>query len=343
MRWFSRAFGGDARVPRSADVALREALLAVLDRDLERAELLLTSIVRRDSTAVDAYLGLARLWRQRGEVGRAIRIHQNLLLRLDAESEDGRRVLLELGADFRQGGFLRRAIAAYEELLAFEPRNAEALRALVALLAEARDHSRAIEMARRLARVEGRDASGEEARLRVELAETAAAEGRSRDARRALKQALRKDRACVRAWCRLGELEAERGKARAALAAWARVPRIDRAAGWRVYPQLEATYAALGRTRDYEGFLRGLLAEAPDDAAARLALARSLAARGDVDEALGELRGLLARDGDALEVRGVLGRLLLAEKRDDEAAKEHAELLDVLDRRGLLGAQEGAA
>jgi lipopolysaccharide biosynthesis regulator YciM len=343
VRWLSRAFGGDARVPRSADVALREALLAVLDRDLDRAELLLTSIVRRDSTAVDAYLGLARLWRQRGEVGRAIRIHQNLLLRLDAESDTGRRVLLDLAADFRLGGFLRRAIAAYEEALAHEPRNPEALRALVALLAEARDHPRAIEMARRLARVEGRDASGEEARLRVEMAEAAVAEGRSRDARRALKQALRKDRACVRAWCLLGALEAERGKPRAALAAWSRVPGIDRASGARVYPQLEATWAALGRTRDYEGFLRGLLAETPEDVEATLALARTLAARGDVDEALGELRRLLARDADALAVRGALGRLLLSERRDDEAVKEYAELLDVLERRGLLGPREAGA
>jgi len=343
VRWLSRAFGGDARVPRSADVALREALLAVLDRDLERAELLLTSIVRRDSTAVDAYLALARIWRQRGEVGRAIRIHQNLLLRLDPGSDDGRRVMLDLAADFREGGFLRRAIAAYEEVLAHEPRNAEALRGLVALLAEARDHPRAIEMARRLARVEGRDASGEEARLRVEAAEAAAAEGRSHDARRALKQALRKDRACVRAWCLLGALEAERGKPRAALAAWARVPKLDRAAGPLVYPQLEATWAALGRTRDYETFLRSLLADSPDDAQAALALARTLAARGDLDESLSELRRLLARDADALEPRGALGRILLSEGRDDEAVKEYAELLDVLGRRGLLGAPEGRA
>jgi lipopolysaccharide biosynthesis regulator YciM len=333
----ARAFGGDAREPRSAEKALREALLAVLDRDFDGAERLLTSIVRRDSTAVDASLALARLWRQRGEVGRAIRIHQQLLLRLDVATEEGRRVLLDLAADFRQGGFLRRAIAAFEEVLVHEPRNAEALRAMVTLLAEARDHTRAIEVARRLARVEGRDASSQEAQLRVEMAEVAAAEGRSQDARRALKQALRKDRACVGAWCRLGELEAERGKPRAALAAWARVPRLDRSAGRRVYPQLEATYAALDRTRDYEALLRELLAETPEDSVAELALARTLAARGDLEEALGVLRGMLVRDSDDLEVRGMLGRLLLSERRDAEAAKQYAELLDLLERRGLVG------
>jgi Flp pilus assembly protein TadD len=147
----------------------------------------------------------------------------------------------------------------------------------------------------------------------------------------------------VSAWCRLGELVGERGRPRAALAAWARVPRLDRAAGRRVYPQLEATYAALGRTRDYEGFLRELLAETPEDPAARLALARTLAARGDLEEAVRELRGMLERDADDLEARGALGRLLLSERRDDEAAKEYAGLLDVLERRGLLGPREVGA
>ena len=226
-------------------------------------------------------------------------------------------------------------------MLGREPRNAAALRGLVSLLGEAREHPRAIEMARRLAKVEGRDASGEEARLRIEMAQAAAAEGRSHDARRAVKQALRKDRACTPAWILLGELEAERGKPRAALAAWARVPRLDRAAGPRVYPQLEATFAALGRARDYEGMLRGLLAEAPDDASARLALARTLASRGDMEDAIAELRGLLSADADDLAARVALGRLLLSESRDPEAVKEYGELLDVLERRGLLRGGEG--
>ena len=343
MSWLSRAFGGDARVPRDADAALREALLAVLDQDLERAEEILAGVVRRDSDAVEAYLALARLWRQRGEVGRAIRIHQNLCLRLDPGLPLGRTALLDLAADFRQGGFLRRAIAAYEEVLGRDPRCAPALRGLVELCAEARDHPRAIEMARRLARVEGRDAAGEEARLRVEMAQAAAAEGRSHDARRVVKQALRRDRGCVRAWALLGELEAERGKTRAALAAWLRVPRLDRAAGPSVYPQLEATYAALGRTRDYEGLLRELLAETPPDRGARLALARTLAARGDAEEAIAELRALLGAHPDDLELRASLGRLLLAEGRDSEATKEYAELLDVLERGGLRAGWEGGA
>jgi len=150
-----------------------------------------------------------------------------------------------------------------------------------------------------------------------------------------VKQALRKDKQNVRAWIVLGDLEAERDRAKAALAAWGRVPAIDRRSGPRVYPQLEATYAALERPREFEGFLRELLEERPEDSGARLALARTLAARGDTDDAVTELRRILGREPNDVEARSTLGRLLLSEHRDPDATREYGELLDVLERRGL--------
>ncbi|MBW2267517.1 MAG: tetratricopeptide repeat protein [Deltaproteobacteria bacterium] len=334
MGWLTRAFGGDARAPRDVDAALRGALLATLSRDWEQAEHLLISACRLDSRAVEPYLALARLLRSRGEIGRAIRIHQNLLLRLESDSAEGRRALAGLAADFHEGGFLRRAIAAYEDVLAGESKHEPALRALAQLHAEAREFERAIEMERRLAKLEGRAPGPAEAVLRVQMAEAAQAEGRSDVARRALRQALRRDKRCAPAWLLLGAVEAERDRPKAALAAWKRVPEFDPQAGASVYPQLEATFATLGKARDFEVFLRKRLEGAPGDAVARVALARHLGARGDLEEALGELRRVLSRDPDDREARICLGRLLLAGNRDSEAVKEYAELLDALDRRG---------
>ena len=343
MGWLSRAFGGDARAPKDADSALESALLAVLDRDLDRAEAMLSAAVRLASDDDVAYLALARLYRMRGEIGRAIRIHQNLLLRLSPQSPLGKLAMADLGADFAQGGFLRRAIASYEQVLAQDPKHQASLRALVRLLADVREFPRAIELARRLARLERRDPAPTEAALLVAMADAARAEGRSEEARKAVKRALRKDARSVRAWIVLGELEAERGRARAALAAWLRVPGLDRRAGPLVYPQLEATYAALGRTREFETCLRGLLEARPDDRGARLALARTLAARGDGEPALAELARLLEREPDDLEARATLGRILLTEARDAEVAKAHGELIEALERQGLLRARESLA
>lgn len=340
MRRLTRAFKGVTHATEDVDAILRAALLATLDRDLDRAESLLSQAVRIDSSGVDSFLALGRLFRMRGEVGRAIRIHQNLLLRSDLTADERVEVLIDLAADFRQGGFLRRSIATYEEVLSREAGNTVALGALTALLADVHEFPRALEVARRLARREGDKSGSREAELLVDMAAAARAEGRSDDARKALKRAIRKKRELVRAWVALGELEAERGRSKAALAAWLRVPKIDPARGPQVYPQLEATYAALGKPRAFDDLLRGMLAERPDDSAARLALARTLAARGEIDEAVSELARARDASADDLEAMSALGRILRTENREPEAARLLGDLIDALDRRGLLASEK---
>lgn len=322
--------------PRDAETAVRRALVAVLDRDLERAETLLAGVVRGDSTELEVYLALARLFRQRGEVGRAIHLHQNLLLRRDAAPEVRFDALLGLADDFRAGGFLRRAIAAYEEVLREQPDHPRALRTLVTLLVDTREPQRALPLVRRLARAEGSEPRVLEAKLWSQVAELERLEGHGGAARKALRRALRRDSRCVRAWIALGEVELEGGRPKRALAAWRRVPELDRRAGRHVYPRIGPVFAAAGRPQGFEAWLRELLDAQPDDLDARIALARGLAARGATDEAVAELRAALERDPAALATHVALGRLLRSDDREAEAAKAHEELLNVLEQRGDL-------
>ena len=73
---------------------------------------------------------------------------------------------------------------------------------------------------------------------------------------------------------------------------------------------------------------------------ARLALADALASRGDGDGAVAEIRKLLERDPGDLAAHGALGRALLASGQHADALKGYAELLGILERRGLLQAAE---
>ena len=331
MAWFG---GGRRRGAEAGDgdAALRRALHAVLDHDLAGAETILGDAVRHDSNEVDGYLALARILRQRGEIGRAIHLHQNLLLRRDLSPDARFLALLGLAEDFREGGFLRRAIATYEEVLARSPRDPRALGALVRLLVGAREPRRAIPLARRLARVEGNAARLLEAEVWIELADVERTEGHTQAARKALQRALHIDPGSVRAWIALGEVEAELGRAKDALAAWRRVPEVDRRAGSLVYARIAATFAALDRAREHEAWLRELLDADPEDPGARLALARAFAARGAIEEALAEVQGVLDREPSHLEAHAARGRILLGASRDGDVVKAHEALLDVLER-----------
>lgn len=340
MRWLRRASGRSGGGWSGPEDPLVRALRAVLRQDWSSAEEVLTEIVRRDSGRVEVYLTLAELYRRRGDISRAIRIHQNLLLRTDLAPVLRTQALRGLAEDFRQGGFLGRAVAAYQEVLDRTPRDAEVLRVLARLYAEARDHARAFALARRLARIGAYRDNAEEASLLVELARSAQADGRSEDARRALKRALRRDPACAAAWVELGALEAERGSAKRALAAWRRVAVLDRRAAEAVYPRIEATYAALGRPREFEAWLRQMLGDRPEDTEARLALVRTLAARGDADAALAEATTLLERQRDHLPAHMARARLLLDQGRSGEAAKALGDLAASLERLDLVQALE---
>lgn len=338
MGVWPRAFGGSARRRgrgRDAGSTLRETVLALLDRDLDRAEALLAAEAERDSTSVGIFLALGRLYRLRGETARAVRIHQNLLLRKDLAGEDRLCALADLAEDFRRGGFLHRAIAAYEEVLARAPRHLGALRALVRLQSDVRDFDAALALAARLDRIA--PASRATVTALLEQAEVAYAEGRTADARKAVRRALRRDARDARAWSLLGELESELGRSKAALAAWQRVPVLDRRLGARVYPRLAASFAAVGRARDHERYLRELLADQPDDGPSRIALARALGSRGDVDGALAELRVLLERNPDDLDAHHAQGHLLLGAGKEAEALRAFAVLLQQVERLGLLG------
>jgi lipopolysaccharide biosynthesis regulator YciM len=332
MAWWKRALARP-RAPKTSDAAVRQALYALLDRDLDTAQQLLARAAQLDPDELDAYLMLGRLYRDRGEVGRAIRIHQNLLLRPELGEDRSTEVLRELASDFRAGGFLRRAIASFDEVLSRDPRDPRSLRELAGLLASAREHERAIEIERRLAKVERRDAAPRESELWVEIARAAEAEGRAGDARKAARKATKRDPTNVDAWVVLGGIEAGEKRMRQAFAAWRKVPEADRTAGPRVYPQLASAYAEAGKEAEYEKFLTRLLEQDRDDPHARLALAAAWLARGETDGAVEEIRRVLADDPANLEAHAALGRALVAVGREGEAMKSYAELLAVLERR----------
>ena len=318
---------------------MRRALWAVLGGDLETAESELAASLQERSDDVEAFFALARLYRNRGEVGRAIRIHQNLLLRADLGPQPRIRALLEVAADFAEGGFLRRAIASYQEVLVLDRRNRQALAALVGLLPDAREFADAIALKRKLDRLEGRRDGPGQAALYLAMARDAHGEGRADAGLKAVKRARRLDPNNPDGLVLLGELEAERGKTKAAIAAWAAVPALAAERGREVYPRLEASYSALGKSGEYEAWLRSFLEEHPADAHARLSLARRLVARREVDEAIAQIRRVFDAHPGSLDAHVALGRLLLSERRDPEAIKEFAEVLEVLERRALA---EGA-
>jgi lipopolysaccharide biosynthesis regulator YciM len=308
---------------------MRRALHLVLAGDLGAAEVELSRAAHIDSSSTDVYMALANLYRARGEIGRAIQIHQNLLLKPDLPEDRHREMLLGLALDFRAGGFLHRASASFEELLELDPTHLQALRELERIRVETGKWQEAIEIRRRIGAGDPRSASIL-AHLWTGLGRAALQEGDVAAARKAFRRALSQDRQCAEAYIALGDQLAKEGKTRRAIAQWRRALPLHPAVGQLLYGRLWEAYTALEELAALESLLRDRLDSVPGDHLAALWLARALTRQGRVDEALSGLRRLLDRAPGLLDAHAEIGRLLLQEERTPEALKAFEELLNRL-------------
>jgi len=314
---------------RTAQTQLRSALHFVLAGDLPAAESALAEAARVDSSSSDVYLALANLYRLRGDIGRAIQIHQNLLLRADISPELRREAMLGIALDFRAGGFLKRSAVAFQDLLEVEPDNLQALRALERIRVDAGDWEGALQVRKQIG-ARDPDTAKVASHLWTGLGRAAVSRGTDADARKAFKRALAGDPECAEAYIALGDLRVREGSPKKASALFRRALGLHPAIGTLLYPRLSEVHAKLADLAGFETLLRERLDEAPDDREASLWLARTLATLKRVDDALGILRRLLDRDPACLAAHAEIGRILVREHRDDEAKKAFEELLERL-------------
>src|SRR5205823_5687445 len=119
-RWIDRR-----RARESPHYVLGLNFLVSNQVDLAIEELSNAAGVNRDALEIDLILG--NLYREKGQVGRAIHVHQHLLQRPNLTKVEHAYVLLCLGLDFKRGGFVDRALEAFNEVLRLDPQNRYAL------------------------------------------------------------------------------------------------------------------------------------------------------------------------------------------------------------------------
>lgn len=88
---------------------------APVTRDTVAAIDELSRVVKNNPDAVEIYLALGNLYRSQGEIERAVQIRQNLIVRPGLKKDFKAKAWYELGLDYKRGGFLDRAMGAFEQ------------------------------------------------------------------------------------------------------------------------------------------------------------------------------------------------------------------------------------
>lgn len=203
----------------------------------------------------ETHLALGNLFRKRGEVDRAIRVHRNLVARHSLNDQQRSDALLELGRDYQRAGLFDRAEELYSELLQRKGHVAQVLPLLLDIYQQEKDWEGAIRTASRMEQVNSRPAIVVIAQFLCEMAEAAREQGDMQKARTLLARALERHAGCVRASLLLGDIEREAGHHEAALLAYSRVDGQD----MELLPEaLEPLYACHREVGDIDGMIEYL-------------------------------------------------------------------------------------
>jgi len=105
----------------------------LLNEQPDKALEVFIDLVDVDTETVETHLVLGNMFRRRGEVDRAIRIHQNLIARPTLEVVDKSTALLELAKDYLKAGLLDRAESLLKDVIEIGMQTDEAYPLLLGL------------------------------------------------------------------------------------------------------------------------------------------------------------------------------------------------------------------
>jgi lipopolysaccharide biosynthesis regulator YciM len=259
------------------------------DDDPDQAIAALMRAVEVDSETAELHLTLGRLFRRRGEVDRALRIHQNILTREGLPARQVNQARFELARDYQAAGLLDRAEVLYRELVDEGMFLEDGLAALQGIHEQTRDWEKAIDVAAQLASVRGQSLQPLIAHYHCELADRARMADDTATAIAHAVEALRADGKCVRASLLLGDIHEKAGDRKAALRAYERVPEQNIRFFAHVLPMLRRVNSGGGHLENYARYLNDAEQHyrSPQPTLARIRLMRE--AGMDPTEALLEL------------------------------------------------------
>jgi lipopolysaccharide biosynthesis regulator YciM len=203
-------------------------------------------MVEVDDETLETHFALGSLFRRRGEVDRAIRVHQNIIARPNLSAMHREHALVSLADDYLGAGLFDRAEKLFLELRESSEYRVRALHKLVRIYEITRDWEQAIEVFRELEKCDvDLEQAGQVAHYCCELAEQAVQARDFAKARAGLKKGGSESFGTVRARLALGDLARETDDHKQAVKIYRSVMDVEPRLIGEVIPRLAASCRAL--------------------------------------------------------------------------------------------------
>jgi lipopolysaccharide biosynthesis regulator YciM len=300
----------------------------LVDNQVDQAVDELTRAASTESDALEIQMILGNLYRQKGQVGRAITVHQGLLQRADLRPIEHAHVLLCLGLDYKHGGFIDRALETFQEVVRLDPKNRYAFVNLQKLYEDQHQWAEAAAVRENIALIDSKPEENNQILgfLRNEVGERLMNGGDDRAAARSFEIAIDIDARTAPAYLNLGDTRERMGQTAAAVDAWERFVRTLPDRAYLALDRLERAYHRAGTPHRFAELCERLIDRNPQDWRTRLALSRHLAAAGRHRKAFALLSAALPHNPHGLAIHQEVWKVLLALDLDPALVQAYMEL-----------------
>ncbi|VFS53459.1 tetratricopeptide repeat protein [Moellerella wisconsensis] len=261
--WYMGRRSAQQDKQQNADRLSREYVTGVnflLSNQQDKAVDLFLDMLKEDSSAFEAHLTLGNLFRSRGEVERAIRIHQSLVESASLSFEQRLLATQQLGRDYMAAGVYDRAENMFLQLTDEVDFKNSAYQSLLSIYQLTSDWHKAIDVATKLVKL-GNNALREDiAQFYCELALQQLGSDDLDAGLNLLNKAEQADKNCARVSIMKGRIYIEKNAYDKAIASLKQVYQQDRELVTETLPLLYECYKQLDNMQEWAEFLQQCVA-----------------------------------------------------------------------------------
>ena len=160
----------------------------------------MVEVAKLRSESTEVYMALGEMFLSQGEIGRAVRIHQNILARPHVPQDLYIQAHFALAKDFQTGGLLDRALRHYQKVLDVQSDHLDALRASLRIRELSHEWQEAESLLSRVERIQDTNVSLHRAYLWAEMSEQCLQKKDITQARQYAEQSLNISEHCTHAY-----------------------------------------------------------------------------------------------------------------------------------------------
>ena len=295
---------------KESKIAFLSGFRYLLSKESDRAIEAFMKAVSLDTETVETYFALASLFRDKGEIERAIGIHQSIITRPHLDQAIRLQALYDLALDYKKAGLFDRAIDIFKEVIRRNPQKKEAYLELANVYQVLKDWDSAYAVIHRLDKITGKDHSIMLAHFQTEIGKKLQMEDKRR-AEDAFKKAIKINKKCIDAYLHLGDLYLKQKNIKKALGVWEEVIKISPEYSFLVYSRLGKIISEIKEERAFKKFIQTLEKKRERDLYSSLFIVKYYLGEKNLEKAEAFVNEVLQKVPTSVGARQLLSQIFL--------------------------------